>query len=624
MTFVTIPRKPRSPLPGRILVALIGGLSLFFLIIGLISGIYQTLFSGRIFPGITMAGVDMSNMTEVQAARAIQQRMTYPSGGQIIFRDGNRDWVATPAELGMDFELGTSVQQAYEIGRKGGWLTNLASQLNAWQGGLTLSPVVIYDERVARNFIQDIATQIDLPLIETDLHLSGTDVVYIPGQTGRLLDVDATLANLHAQLSSFQEGEAALVINEQTPAVLEASAQADSLRQMLSAPLTLTIADPLAGDPGPWTIEPADLAGMLTIDTIQTASGGQYQITASNQVLEKYLARIAPLVNHAAQNARFIFNDTTRQLDLYRGAVTGRVLDVNASQDSILQKLKQGEHTIPLVIVPDNPAVTDDATATSLGITGLVKSYTSYFRGSSQARLQNIQAASAQFKGLLVPPNSVFSMAQALGDVSLENGYAEALIIYNGHTITGVGGGVCQVSTTLFRTALYGGYPIVERHEHAYRVMYYEQTASGTDPDLAGLDATVYVPLVDLKFKNDRPSWLLMETYFHVDTQSLEWKFYSGEDGRTTQVTNLGLQNVFPHPAPRFEEDPDLATGICKQVDYAADGADVTVQRVVRDIHGLTLFTDTIFTHYEPWQAVYDYGPGTQDPQGMPAQGLCH
>jgi vancomycin resistance protein YoaR len=392
---------------------------------------------------------------------------------------------------------------------------------------------------------------------------------------------------------------------------------------MLSAPLTLTIADPQAGDPGPWTIEPADLAGMLTIDTIQTASGGQYQITASNQVLEKYLARIAPLVNHASQNARFIFNDTTRQLDLYRVAVTGRVLDVTTSQDSILQKLKQGEHSIPLVIVPDNPAVTSDATATSLGITGLVKSYTSYFRGSSQARLQNIQAASEQFKGLLVPPNSVFSMAQALGDVSLENGYAEALIIYNGHTITGVGGGVCQVSTTLYRTALYGGYPIIERHEHAYRVMYYEQTASSTDPNLAGLDATVYVPLVDLKFKNDRPYWLLMETYFHVDTQSLEWKFYSGDDGRTTQVTNLGLQNVFPHPAPRFEEDPDLATGICKQVDYAADGADVTVQRVVSR-GGLTLFTDTIFTHYEPWQAVYDYGPGTQNPQAMLAQGLCH
>ena len=623
MTFVSIPRKPRSPVPWRILTASIGGLGLFFLVIGLVTGTYQALFSGRIFPGITMAGVDLSSLTEVQAASALQQNLTYPSSGQVVFRDGSRVWTATPAELGMDFKLGTSVQVAYDIGRRGGWLTDLAGQLNAWQGGLNLLPVFVYDERIARNYLLNIASQIDLPMKETDLHLDGTDVVYSPGQTGRVLNIDATLANLMANLSAFQEGEVPLVIEEQAPAVLEATAQADSLRQILSAPLTLTIPNAQAGDPGPWTIAPADLAGLLSIEGVQTAGGGQYQISTNSQALDKYLAQIAPTVNHSSQNARFYFDDNTRQLVLVQPAADGRSMDVAASRDVILQKLLTGEHAIPLVIDQTKPAVDTDATAASLGITGLVQAYTSYFRGSSQERMQNIQAAAKQFYGLLVPPNSTFSMAQALGDVSLENGYAEALIIYNGRTITGVGGGVCQVSTTLFRTALFGGYPIIERHEHAYRVMYYEQTANGTDPSLAGLDATVYVPLVDLKFQNDRPYWLLMETYFHPDSSSLEWKFYSGDDGRTTQVTNGGLQNVFPAPEPRFEEDPSLAPGICKKVDYSADGADVTVQRVVSR-GGSTLFTNTIFTHYEPWQAVYDYGPGTQDPQAMQAQGLCN
>lgn len=623
MTFVSIPRKPRSPVPWRILTASIGGLGLFFLVIGLVTGTYQVLFSGRIFPGITMSGVDLSSMTEVQAASALQQSLTYPTSGQVVFRDGSRVWTATPAELGMDFKLGTTVQLAYDIGRKGGWLSDLAGQLNAWQGGLNLLPVVVYDERMARDYLLNIARQIDLPMKETDLHLEGTNVLYSPGQTGRVLNIDATLANLMANLSTFQDGDVPLAIEEQAPAVLEASAQADALRQILSAPLTLTIMNAQASDPGPWTIAPADLAGMLTIEGVQTASGGQYQISANSQALDKYLAQIAPTVNHSSQNARFYFDDNTRQLVLVQPASAGRTMDVAASRDAILQKLLTGEHTIPLVIEQTKPAVDTDATAASLGITGLVRSYTSYFRGSSQERMQNIQAASKQFYGLLVPPNSTFSMAQALGDVSLQNGYAEALIIYNGRTITGVGGGVCQVSTTLFRTALFGGYPIIERHEHAYRVMYYEQTASGTDPNLAGIDATVYVPLVDLKFKNDRPYWLLMETYFHADTSSLEWKFYSGDDGRTTEVTNEGLQNIFPAPEPRFEEDPSLAPGICKKVDYSADGADVTVQQIVSRA-GSTLFTDTIFTHYEPWQAVYDYGPGTQNPQAMLAQGLCH
>jgi len=216
-------------------------------------------------------------------------------------------------------------------------------------------------------------------------------------------------------------------------------------------------------------------------------------------------------------------------------------------------------------------------------------------------------------------------MGKAIGDISLDNGYAEALIIYNGKTITGVGGGVCQVSTTLFRTAYYGGYPIDERHEHAYRVYYYEQTVTGTDPNLAGMDATVYFPLVDLKFTNDRPSWLLMETYFYPNEQKLQWKFYSGDDGRTVDVQNLGLQNVVKAPEPSFEENPDMPPDTCKQVDWPGDGAEITVIRTVtRNGQQLVLPGDTIRTHYEPWQAVYQYGPGTVNPQALVDQGLCH
>jgi vancomycin resistance protein YoaR len=186
-----------------------------------------------------------------------------------------------------------------------------------------------------------------------------------------------------------------------------------------------------------------------------------------------------------------------------------------------------------------------------------------------------------------------------------------------------VGGGVCQVSTTLFRTAFFSGYPIVERHEHAYRVYYYEQTPTGTNPLMAGLDATVYFPLVDLRFTNDRPYWLLMETYFNPDDYSLTWKFYSGDDGRTVEWQNLGLQNIVPAPDPLFEENPDFRPGEIKQVDWPGDGTDITVTRIVsRD--GAVLFTDAIQTHYEPWQAVCQYGPGTDNPEALAAQyGIC-
>jgi vancomycin resistance protein YoaR len=625
MSFVVVPPKPkRPPVLLQVVVAFAAGLVLFLLGAGLITGGYRTLFSGRIFPGVSMAGVDLSSLTPEQASAALSQRLTYPTVGRVVFRYGDQVWVATPAELGMVFDAGNSIQRAYGLGRQGGLLASLAGQLNAWQGGLQLAPVIIFDERVAHGYLQNIAAQIDQPIVETDLHLDGTEVIYTHGQAGRLLNVDDTLTSLLAQLGAFRDGEVQLVITEQSPAVLDASAQAEILRRALSAPLTLTITDAQSGDPGPWTIDPSLLAGMLTVGRVETDAGWQYQISIDALAIEQFLGQIAPLVDRSPQNARFYFDDASGQLVLIKSAQVGRMLDVTASREAVTQGLLQGEHAIPLVVTLAQPEVTDDMTAASLGITGLVESYTSYFGGSSAARMQNIDAARKQFHGLLVPPNTTFSMADALGDVSLENGYAEALIIYNGRSITGVGGGVCQVSTTLFRTAYYGGYPIVERHEHAYRVYYYEQTATGYDTGLAGLDATVYVPLVDLKFTNDRPYWLLMETYFYQNEQKLEWKFYSGDDGRTVDVQNLGLQNVVPAPDPLFEENPDLGSDQMKQVDWSADGADIMVTRVVSR-GGQALFTDSIRTHYEPWQAVCQYGPGTTDPETLAAQlGLCH
>jgi vancomycin resistance protein YoaR len=189
-----------------------------------------------------------------------------------------------------------------------------------------------------------------------------------------------------------------------------------------------------------------------------------------------------------------------------------------------------------------------------------------------------------------------------LGDVSLDQGYSEALIIHNGRTVQGVGGGVCQVSTTAFRAAFFGGYPIIERWPHAYRVSWYER---GFGP---GLDATVFVPEVDFKFKNDTPHHLLIETYLNTAAGRLTFKFYSTRDGREVAVSEPIVENVKPHGPDIIEEDPTLPAGEKKQVDYAVDGADVTVKRTVTR-GGAVVSEDVVFTRYLPWQAIFKVGP---------------
>ncbi len=624
MSYVVVPPPQRSPLPYQVLIAVLLGLALFLATAGVVNSGFQFFYFDRILPGISVAGVDLSNFTSEQAVAALSERITYPDAGQVVFRYGDEVWVARPRELGLVFDVGASVEQAYGVGR-GGLFPGLAGQLNAFQGGFNLPPIILFDARVAHGYLQNLAIQINRPVVETSLFLTGTEVRYTPGQTGRIVDVEATLKNLSVKLGSFTDGEVALVISEQAPMVLDASVQAETLHQILSAPLTLVITGAQPGDPGPWVLEPSLVAGLFNVDLVPMESGSQYQISMSVQAIGPFLEQLASQLDRSPQNARFYFDDSTRQLVLIEPSLDGRKLNIAATHEAVMQGLLSGKHEIALVLETDAPEVGSEATAGSLGVTELVYSETSYFRGSTRDRLQNIKTAALKFHGLLIPPAATFSMADVLTDISLENGYAEALIIYNGRTITGVGGGVCQVSTTLFRTAFFGGYPILERHAHAFRVYYYEQRpVSGTDSSLAGLDATVYFPLVDLKFSNDRSAWLLMETYFNAQEMSLTWKFYSTNDGRTVQWQNLGLRNVVPAPEPFFEENASLAPGTCLQVDYPADGADITVTRAVYDRLGKLLFNDNIQTHYEAWQAVYQFGPGTENPAALASQGLCN
>jgi vancomycin resistance protein YoaR len=358
---------------------------------------------------------------------------------------------------------------------------------------------------------------------------------------------------------------------------------------------------------------------MLGFERVQSENGVQYEVQIDASRLRSYLLEISPGLSRYSQNPRFVFNDETRQLEVIQPAVIGRELDVESTIASIHEKMLIGDHTVALTMKYTDPPVVDASTGESLGITELLHAETSYFYGSSSSRVQNIATAASKFHGLLIAPGETFSMASAIGDITLDNGYAEALIIIGGQTIAGVGGGVCQVSTTLFRTAFFSGLPIVERHAHAYRVYYYEKVAGNRlDSNLAGLDATVFVPIVDFKFTNDTPNWLLMETYVNPSNSSITWKFYSTSEGRRVEWTTSGVVNVVPAPDPLYRENPDLASGQIKQVDWAADGADVTVNRTVYRGDQVYL-QDTIYTHYQPWQDVYEYGPGTELPNQQQA-----
>ncbi len=600
----------------KTLAVLLLGIVLFLIAAFSIVGVYQVWYSGRIFPGIYIADVNLGGLNQEQAAFYLATNFHFSPDGKIHLWYGSNHFEATPESLGIRLDISASVQEAYTYGRSGVFGSWLAYPASGSSSVHRLTPTIVFDQTTAASYLQQISQLYDHPAVEAQLSLQGTQVVSQLGQAGQQMDIAASLDQIAAQIKQLDLEQIVLPVNQTQPQIMDASPYANMAQQILNQPFTLELAANQTQAATEWKITPEELAPMLTFET--KLEDGQAKIVPQlkEDFLNPYLSDLASQVDTKTENPRFIFNDETRQLDLLSPGIAGHQLDSTATAAAIQAALAQGLTSIPVTVNVHEPEVHDTAQAAELGITELVHSESSYFYGSSSARVQNIQTAASQFHGLLVPPNSIFSMAEVMDDISLDNGYAEALIIYNGQTIEGVGGGVCQVSTTLFRAAFFSGFPIDERHPHAYRVSYYEKTAGNQrNNNLAGLDATVYVPIIDLKFENDTPYWLLMETYVDPSTNRITWKFYSTWDGRTVDWQTTGPTNVEEPEKPLYRENPELSSGEIEQVEWEADGADVRVDRSVYANDAL-LFQDTFNTQYEPWRAVYEYGPGTE---GIPA-----
>lgn len=618
MSAVSYPRPNRISLTEQVLVALLLGIILFFIVSALGLAVFQAAYAGRVFPGVHAAGVDLSGLTPSAAAAALTQGYAYPLTGRILLQDGSQAWQATPAELGLSIDSSATVAAAMQIGRSAGLLDNLFTQLRVANSQAHLSVILAFDQRLSRDYLERLAAQVNKPVVETSIGLNGLEVSVRQGQVGRQMDISAALELLAKKLQTGEDGVIALPITETPPLITDVTAQAELAKKILSAPLELSLPQGQPDKHGPWKFDIPTLAKMLAFERITQGENAKYEVTVNSSQLRAFLTQLAPTLVLEPANARFIFNDDTHQLEVIQPAVIGRQLDVEATLRAVQQKLSKGDHTIALELKLTPPPATDKTTAEQLGIKELIYQEVSYFYSSSAARVQNIKTAASRFHGVLVPPGAVFSMSDTIGTISLDSGYAEALIIQNGRTIQGVGGGVCQVSTTLFRTAFFAGFPIVERYAHAYRVSYYEKVAGNKiDARLAGLDATVFVPIVDFKFKNDTSSWLLMETYVNTSASTLTWKFYSTSDGRKVKWETTGLTNKVKPPDPVYRENPDLPKGKIKQIDYAVEGADVTVTRTVTR-GGQTIIKDTIRTHYVPWPDQFEYGPGTEIPTPEP------
>lgn len=602
--------EPINPWAVRLPLLIIAGILLvFFAMVAATAG-YQYTYQDKVIPGVsTVYGVDMTGMTEAEVRAELRQRFTYAQDATFVLTYGDQQWEFTAADLGVALDEDATVAAIFDAGRDGNAVTNLVDQWTIWRNGYAVSPIITYNQSMAETIIREIAVDfIDQPMQDATITIVNARAEAGPSQIGREVDVPTTLDALRQQILALTpRAQIPLYVDETQPAIADASEAARIANAILDPRgITFYIPSELGIAGGPWTATPDSLANMIRIERVDNGDGtARYDVSITDEQAREFLQSVAPELTLDAVNARFEFNDDTRQLEVIDPGRNGRALDIDGTLSTFQQAVfSVSDRSIPLVFQDVLPTINQFMTAEELGIQDLIIAQTTSFRGSTAARRTNVQVAASRFNGLVIPPNSEFSFNQYLGDVSIETGFEEGLIIYGNQTITGVGGGVCQVSTTVFQAAFWAGFPILERWPHGYRVSYYEQ--DGTGP---GMDATVYSPIVDFRFLNDTDSYLLIETSTDITNYTTTFRFYGIDTGRRVEKDGPYVRNVQPPPPPIYRATTGVTGTV--QVDYAVSGAEVYVYRDVYDAQGNLIVEDEEFySNYIPWPAQFQVPPG--------------
>ena len=554
----------------------------------------------RIIPGVYVWDVDVGALDRDQATERLLAEFRYPDDRYPLLRYGEQTWPVDPADLGMQLDAEATVEAALAIGHEGDRIGQLREQLSVLIGGKLVAPAFTFDAGVGAMFVSQIAQQVNQPLRNARLSVGeGLTVAVVPGRQGREVDGEATRQALVARIEEMAGGPVDLVVRETEPLLTDLDAVQVQVQRILSGPLTLTA-------PGldPWNIEPETLASWLVLRPT-TGEDGKATLSVTLDPLQAtaWAQEISSQVERPPTDAQFRFDDALGTLVPVIESVPGQTLDITATISLIETAVKGEQRAVALPLAQVQPSLaTEDGP--QLGIVELIGQGTTSFAGSSASRVQNIVVGASQFDGVIVAPGETFSFNHYLGEVTAEKGYEESIIIWGNTTRADVGGGLCQVSSTAFRAAFWAGLPIAERWAHSFRVSYYE-------PPI-GLDATIYSPSVDLKWVNDTENYVLIQTYVDTANSTLTFRYYGTNPGRTVEMDGPYEDSFVAHDPPVYRDDPTLPEGETKQIEWAKDGLDVTIYRIIKE-NGVEVERETFFSRYRPWQAVYLVGTKTEE-----------
>lgn len=449
-----------------------------------------------------------------------------------------------------------------------------------------------YDDKQLNEVVEAIASQIEKPFVPTELVLKNKNITVSPGVSGLFVNQELIKKTVLNNLEFAKFNDSILIETKvvgEIPNTTQVEQTIDRAKKIIDKSIVLST-----------DLDTITIDDQTLISWIDFNNG--YQLDKINI----YTQNIAKSFTKDPIDAVFKFQNG--QVTEFKPAQNGIIVNPDSLSQEImasfinLEKSNEKQEKLIPSFESIEPKI-KNSDVNDLGIKELLGKGTSTFWHSSAIRNINITKGSSIVNRILVAPGDTFSFVKSLGEVSLAAGYKQAYIIRQGKTELDVGGGVCQVSTTLFRAMLDAGLNITERKNHAYRVSYYEEDSK------PGFDATVFIPSPDLKFVNDTAHHVLIQSVLDMDNRRLTYEIYGTSDGRKVNISNYRQWDSTPPPPDVWIDDPTLPAGKVVKDEQAIRGLKTAFDWTVTDKDGNILHQKTFQSNFAAWAAVYRRGP---------------
>ena len=588
---------------------------------------YTLLYFNKTPPHTYFGNQLISKTNKEQLRELIAEKINSLEKSSVIFEIEGNKIETSLASLGVEFDTNVSLERTWSLAKSPSFKNDQLGKIKAIFVKTDVKPIYHIDFTQLSNFLDSLLSKYEIKAKNASINFEAGKIQVSKEAAGKVIDRSSLYLELRDRIEDLSQSPIILTQINDPPQIniLQAQSALNKVEGLNNQRIVL------AYGYDTWKLSGQTLLSILkfypygqedgysaqfsfgdkptTINWLKLVDSPEpkLNINFDKEKLDIFIDNIAKSIDQQTINATLKFEEG--RVVEFTPARDGQKLDRELTKKLVADKVSidsispDKDINIALPVKVAKAKIANEE-INNLGIKELLGRGVSYFSGSITNRIYNISLGAKRINGTLIKPGELFSFNTAVGEVSGSTGYKQAYVISSGRTVLDDGGGICQVSTTVFRAALNSGLPIVKRTAHAYRVAYYEQR--GFKP---GLDATVWAPAVDLIFKNDTANHILVQTIVDTARARLEVDIYGTGDNRKVEITEPVISNVKPPPPDKYQEDPTLPKGTTKQVDFSAWGANSVFTRKVYKGDEL-IIDDNFKSYFRPWQAVYLVGTG--------------